>query len=139
MPVYLDANVFVYAAGRPHPLKEPCVAVLRRVEAGDLVATTSTETLQELLHVYQRRGLATAGATLVRQVMALLPDILPVETADLGVAADLVEAHPDLPARDAVHAAVARRHGIATIVSADKHFDGLGELTRTDPASEGGQ
>jgi predicted nucleic acid-binding protein len=139
MPVYLDANVFVYAAGRPHPLKDPCVAILRRVEAGELVATTSAETLQELLHLYQRRGLATAGATLVRQVMALLPDILPVEVADIERAAALAETHADLPARDWVHAAVALRHGIATIISADRHFDGFDGLTRVDPMGSADQ
>ena len=96
MTVYLDANVFVYAAGTPHPLKEPCVAILRRVESGDLLATTSVETLQELLHLYQRRGLASAGATLVRRVMALLPVILPIDAADLAKAADLGEQHPAL-------------------------------------------
>jgi predicted nucleic acid-binding protein len=133
MTVYLDANVFVYAAGTPHPLKEPCVAILRRVESGDLLATTSVETLQELLHLYQRRGLASAGATLVRRVMALLPAILPVDAADLAEAADLGEEHPALPARDWVHAAVARRHGITTIVSADQHFDRIEGLERVDP------
>jgi len=136
MTVYLDANVFVYAAGTPHPLKEPCVAILRRVEAGDLLATTSVETLQELLHLYQRRGLASAGATLVRRVMALLPAILPVDADDLARAADLAEKHPALPARDWVHAAVARRHGIATIISADKHFDLIEEIARIDPAGQ---
>ena len=133
MSVYLDSNVFLYAAGTPHPLKEPCLAVLRRVEAGELDATTSTEALQEILHVFQRRSMAAQGASLVKTVLSLLPEVLPVDRYDVSLAADLAPAHPTLPARDPIHAAVMRHHGIREIISADKHFDALSGVRRLVP------
>lgn len=132
-PVYLDANVFIYAAGRPHPYREPCVAILRAVAEDEIHAVASTEVLQEILHLYQRRGQSAQGAQLVRSILVLLPDLLPVERADLELAADLSERYPAVPARDAVHAAIVVRRGLAGIVSADRHFDDMREVSRTDP------
>jgi hypothetical protein len=31
-PVFLDANIFMYAAGAVHPYKEPCVGILSSLE-----------------------------------------------------------------------------------------------------------
>ena len=33
---FLDVNVFMYAAGAPHPYKEPCVRILADLETGIL-------------------------------------------------------------------------------------------------------
>ena len=133
MPVYLDANVFIYAAGRSHPYRDPCLGILRAAAEDDLSAVTSAEVLQEILHLFQRRRQAPQGARLVRRIAALLPDLLPVERADLQMAADLSERYPDLPARDAVHAAIVMRRKLAGIVSADRHFDEMSEVERIDP------
>ena len=36
---FLDTNVFLHAAGRPHPLKEACSRVLGKVADGSLDST----------------------------------------------------------------------------------------------------
>ena len=133
MTVYLDSNVFIYAAGRPHPYRKPCVAILEAIADDRLSAAASTEALQEILHLFQRRGDAARGAALVRSILELLPNVLPVEAADLRSAADLAERYPALPARDAVHAAIAIRRRLSAIVSADRHFDEIADIARIDP------
>lgn len=55
-PIFLDANVPIYAAGRPHALKEPCVEVLTRVAERPQAFITDAEVLQELLHRYLALG-----------------------------------------------------------------------------------
>lgn len=45
MLTFLDTNVFLHAAGRPHPLKEACARVLRRVADGSLEATVNSALL----------------------------------------------------------------------------------------------
>ncbi|MFQ5614177.1 MAG: hypothetical protein ACE5H9_18805 [Anaerolineae bacterium] len=47
---FLDANIFMYAAGAPHNYKEPCVRILADVEMGALAAAVNTEVFQELLY-----------------------------------------------------------------------------------------
>jgi predicted nucleic acid-binding protein len=51
-PIFLDANVPVYAAGRPHALKEPCLQVLALAAERPQAFLTDAEVLQELLHRY---------------------------------------------------------------------------------------
>ena len=133
--VFLDTNVFLYAIGAQHPLKAPSQRVLERVGDGELDAVTSTEVVQEILHVLIRRGLRATGLQLARHMIDPLGGLLPVTQADLSIACDLIDRYPALPVRDAVHAATMLNNGISAIVSADGHFDEVQEIRRF-PLSE---
>ena len=135
--VFLDANVFLYAAGATDPYHEPCRRVLRKVEEGSLPANTSAEVVQELLFVLWRRGLADKGIRLARSVIDLFPELLPQTRDELRDACGILSRNSELTPRDAVHVATMRRHGIDTIVSADVHFDGIRGIRRVDPAQVG--
>jgi predicted nucleic acid-binding protein len=135
--VFLDANVFLYAAGASDPYREPCRRVLRKVEEGSLPSNTSVEVVQKLLFVLWRRGLAEKGIRLARHVIDLFPELLPQTRDELRDACELVSRHHEMTPRDAVHVATMRRHGIDTIVSADVHFDGIPGIRRVDPVRMG--
>lgn len=135
--VFLDTNVFMYAAGAPHPCKEPCVRVLADVENGDLHAAINTEVLQELLYRYSHLRIPGKGVELCRMVLEYPVVILSVTERDLRVAIDLYgssEAHGVQP-RDAVHAATMLNHGITRVISADRAFDLFEQLVRIDPTA----
>jgi predicted nucleic acid-binding protein len=51
----------------------------------------------------------------------------------MGLACDLLESNPELPPRDAVHAAIMITHEVLTIVTADPHFDHLARIRRIAP------
>ncbi|MDP7111874.1 MAG: type II toxin-antitoxin system VapC family toxin, partial [Myxococcota bacterium] len=68
MQVFLDSNVFLYAAGADHPHKVPCVEIVRAVSEGRLKANTSAEVVQEILYVYLRRGLREEAVRLAGHV-----------------------------------------------------------------------
>ena len=42
-PVFLDVNVPMYAAGKPHALKEACAWILTQIAEDELVAAIDTE------------------------------------------------------------------------------------------------
>jgi len=65
-PVFLDTNVFMYAADAPHPYTLPCVRILADVETGTLVAASNSEVLEEILYRYHRIGDADTGIRLCR-------------------------------------------------------------------------
>lgn len=130
---FLDSNVFLYAVGGEHELRSPCRVVLADVGAGRLAAITSSEVVQEVLHVLVRRGRRTEGIRLARHVLSLFPDLLEVGAKEMEGATGLLERHPDLGVRDAVHAATMLEAGITTLVSADRHFDAVEELVRLAP------
>jgi predicted nucleic acid-binding protein len=130
---FIDTNVFIYAAGAPHPYKEPCREILRKVGAGSLDGTTNAEVLQELLYVLGRRTERKIARSVVENVIKLIPDLLSIGAPELELAAQLLEKHETLSARDVVHIASMRLHGIRNVVSFDRHFDGVDGIRRLEP------
>ena len=133
-PTFLDANVPIYAAGRPHRLKEPSAQVLLLAAQRPAAFVTDAEVLQELLHRYLALRLWSQGREVFRHFADLMRErVEPVHAADVEQAARLADEHPELGARDLLHGAVMRRLGIRRLVSADAGFDRLPGLERLDP------
>jgi predicted nucleic acid-binding protein len=137
MPLFVDSNVFHYAAGSDHPYRTACQEVLRRIAGGRIDGITNTEVVQELVYVLERRGRRADGLRLARKVMALFPSLLPVTAADMRTACDLLERHPGVSPRDAIHAATMLGNHIGRIVTTDRHFDLFPGIERLDPLDMG--
>jgi len=133
MKVFIDANIFIYAAGREHAFKTASLRVLREVGAGRIEAATDTEVLQELLYRHWRAGAAQEGLRLCDHVLGVVADVLPIAKADIVVARQLLGEHPQIEPRDAVHAAVMLNHGLTRLYSYDHHFKSIPGLTRLEP------
>jgi len=133
MLVFLDTNIFLYAAGSSHPLREPCANVLRRVADGSLDATVNSEVVQEILYVLTRRGRRDDGLKLARHLTSLFPDLLAVTREDVVEACKLLLQYPNLSVRDAIHVGTMLRNGLKTVVSADPDFDQVFEIRRVAP------
>jgi predicted nucleic acid-binding protein len=130
--VYLDTNVFLYAIGTEHRYRDACRALVRALGTGSLRGETSVETLKEIVHHRRRRGDMDATER-GRQALALCHTVHTLDVPVAFAALDLIDQHPSLPTRDAVHAATALANGIATVLSADQDFDAVAGLTRVDP------
>lgn len=131
--VFLDANIFLYAVGADSPHKQPCREVLLAVGKGKLDAVTSSEVLQEVLHVRSRRINVKDGIVAARGAATIVAEVLPVTGEDVLAACRLLERHPQITARDALHVAVMKASHIHTLVSVDKDFDALKDIKRVDP------
>jgi len=135
MRVFLDTNIFLYAAGPSHPLRGVCAKVLLRVADGALDATINSEVVQEILYVLTRRGRREDALTLARHLTSLFPDLLPVTREDIAVACDLLRQYPRLSVRDAIHTATMLRNGLETVVSVDSDFDQVSQVRRLAPGA----
>lgn len=134
---FVDTNVPIYAAGRAHPLKEPCVQVLLLAAEHPQAFVTDAEVLQELLHRYLALRLWPQGREAFQRFSEILQGrVDAVQAVDVQHAAGLADTHQELGARDLLHAAVMHRLGVRRIISADKGFDQLPEIERLDPAQE---
>lgn len=132
---FIDANVPIYAAGRAHPLKEPCVQVLLLAAEHPQTFVTDAEVLQELLHRYLSLRLWPVGREAFHRFSELMEErIEAVQAVDIQRAASLADAHHELGARDLLHAAVMQRLGLHRIISADTGFDRLAGMERLDPS-----
>lgn len=132
--LFLDANIFLYAIGSEGPHREPCRAVLAAVGQGSLEGVTNTEVLQEILYVRSRRVNMKDATKAARAAAGMVADVLPVTQKDVLNACSLLDSHPALGARDALHAAVIKNAQISTIVSVDRDFDSIKSLKRMEPA-----
>jgi predicted nucleic acid-binding protein len=137
MAVFLDANVFLYAAGADPRCADPCRRLLLAVESGALDATTSTEVVQEVLHVVSRRRGNALAVQAAEAVLDLVPAPIAVTADVMRGAIELLRKYPQLSVRDGVHAAAMASVGCAVVVSADRHFDQVAGLKRIDPLVDG--
>ena len=134
MTVFIDTAVVMYAAGADHELKEPCQRILTRVADGDLDAVVSVEVVQEIIHRFMALRRPGQGASIARDTMDLFAPVLPITHAVMRRMPELVEAYPDLAARQLVHVATCLQEGIGDIVSPDRGFDTVPGIRRIDPA-----
>jgi len=133
MQVFLDTNIFLYASGSSHPLREVCAQVLRRVADGSLDATINSEVIQEILYVLTRRGRRSDALKLAGHLIALFPDLFAVTLDDVVGACELLRKYPRLSVRDAVHVGTMLHNGLQTLVSVDSNFDQVSEIRRVGP------
>ena len=118
--IFVDANVFMYVVGQPHPLQEEARQFLRAAWLSGARLCTSAEVVQEFAHAY----LSTNRAQYYDAALNLLEEanvtVWPLEFADLLEVRELHRRHPTLQARDLCHLASCRRRGVTDI----KTFDG---------------
>jgi len=133
--IFIDANIFMYAAGTASPQKGACLQLLERIANGGSASNfaTSVEVLQELLHRYRAINRADVGFQLFDATVNLGIEILLVDLRDMAHARRIMQQIPKLPARDAVHVAVALRHRAKVILSYDRDFDLVQEIKRGEP------
>ena len=131
MAFFIDASVFIYAAGKEHPYKEPCSEILKLIELHSIQSVISVEVIQEILHRSIRIGQKEDGIKSSRIAFAIMP-VEPLDAGDCVRALELLELY-SVDCRDAFHAAWMLRRGITSIISADKHFDRIKGIERIDP------
>ncbi len=117
--IVLDTTVLVYAKGADHPLRAPCRDLIAAVADGRIAATTSSEVIQEFVHVRARRRDRRDAAMLGRDYAELLSPLLHATRQDLQRGLSLFEQAHGLGAFDAVLAANAAAAGATALVSAD--------------------
>jgi len=132
-PVFVDANVPMYAVGAAHPLKQSCVDLLEAIARGEVAALTDAEVLQEILHRYSALCQRDRAIEVIQLFTKVVPAVLPITLADVEGALDIHRRYTSLQARDSLHVAVMVNNGVERILSADQHFDAVAEVQRFDP------
>lgn len=130
MKVFLDSNIAMYAAGREHPNRMPSIRVLGQAHRGEISAATSVEVLQEILYRYSGMSRVDVALQVYEAFVEVCPVVLAVTLADCDESCRLLAEVEGISARDALHAAVMRNHGVETIASFDTGFDKVPGIAR---------
>jgi predicted nucleic acid-binding protein len=122
--VYLDANVFVFAALATDKLGDASRHILANLRKVD--ARTCCLTLDELAWAILKRADVRTAAEACRAVLILKDlDVVSVEYGDMWSMVREMETW-GLKPRDGLHLAIMKRLGEKSIVTEDVHFDGVG-------------
>ena len=117
---FVDTNVFMYAVGKPHPLKSRARGFFNESLGAIRSLYTSAEVLQELMHAY----LPVRRSDEFEDALALMGqagvEVWPLEEADVMLARQLHDQHPTLEARALCHLASCRRRGVREIMTFDR-------------------
>ncbi|MPZ88368.1 MAG: PIN domain-containing protein [Nitriliruptorales bacterium] len=117
--IFVDTNVFMYAVGRPHALREQAQEFFATAIGEGQALATSAEVLQELVHAYLPVGrLPTLDAAL--ELATGVGTIWPLETEDILLARSLVSRHGGLGARDLIHLACCLRREVRALQTYDR-------------------
>ena len=118
--IFVDTNLFMYAVGRPHPLRDIAREFFADFIRGETPLCTSAEVVQELMHVY----LSVARLQTLDRALSLVTrarvEVWPLEPEDVMLARQLHEQHPALGARDLCHLASCRRRGVREVRTFDQ-------------------
>lgn len=87
--IFVDTNVFIYAVGRPHPLRDPAREFFAKCIRERVQLCTSAEVLQELVHAYLPAGRIQALAAALALVSHANVEVWPLEKADVALARQL--------------------------------------------------
>ena len=137
--ILLDTNILMYAAGAPHPHKQPSTTLLERVAIGGVDAAIDAEVLQEILHRYRALRRWKDGRRVYDLARQSVATVLPITSDVTDAARAIRDDHPRLMARDALHAAVCRTYGADAICSYDADLDGISGVRRIEPAEVAGR
>ena len=125
--IFVDTNVFMYAVGRDHPLRDPARAFFTDAAHARTPLVTSAEVLQELAHAYLARTRWDTLEAALALVSRSTADVWPLESGDVMLALRLRERHPTLQARDLCHLASCRRRGVRAIKTFDQTLHAVAE------------
>jgi predicted nucleic acid-binding protein len=128
--LFIDSNIPMYVAGREHPLREPSLRLLKRVQEGQIEACTNAEVLQEILHRYSALKRLDLAVAVYEDFARLCPNVLPVTVEDTDRAKEILRNTPGISSRDALHAAVMLNHEILDIATFDRGFDAIPGIRR---------
>lgn len=121
--LFVDSSVPMYLVGASRANKSRSAHLLEQAVSGDERLVTDAEVLQEILHRYAAIERPDAIQPAFDALLGIVDEVFAVESRDVTSAKEILLGEYGLSARDSLHVAIMRRHGIGRIMSFDADFD----------------
>lgn len=128
--ILVDSNIPMYLVGATHPNKIGAQLLLESALANRDRLVTDAEVLQEICHRYREIGRTDAIQPAFDALLGVVDDVIAIERGDVESAKNIILGYDSLSARDALHLAVMRRHGIERVMSFDAGLDAFPGVER---------
>lgn len=120
----------MYIIGAEHPNKRKAQVLLEGLIQEKRKLVTDAEVYQEIVHRYMAIGPKEAIRPAFELLDGIVDECFPITKENVLEAESLLQDSASLSARDAVHLAIMKQHGISEIVSFDTGFDGIKGIRR---------
>ena len=134
--IYLDTNIFVYSSQANSPFFSKCNNLLEYSLKKNIDLATSTETIQEIIHLSKKTKKITTGLKTANTLLELIQLLLPVDKETINLSLVLLKKYAHLKqveSRDFIHIASSLRYKINTLITYDKGFKQFKELESLTP------
>lgn len=113
----------MYLIGAEHPNKTRTLALLRDAIQNDEKFVTDVEVFQEIMHRYHAIGRMEFIQPACDLLEQMVEQVYPISWDDFLSAKDLLHSYAGVSSRDAIHAAIIKKHKIQKLMSFDKGYD----------------
>lgn len=128
--ILVDSNVPMYLVGADDSMRATAQDAVRQAHAAGWAMVTDAEVYQEVLHRYTAIGRPAAIEPCIRVLDRLTIRVFVIDRQVVGRAREVLGEVEGLSARDAIHVAVARHHGVSRVLSFDRAFDNVDGVVR---------
>ena len=127
--IYLDSTVFLNAILDTESLGENSRKLLEKVEEGEIKASTSVLSFDEIAWIVKKHRNYETSLVAVKDFLDISIKFIDVNYETICLSYDLMKKYKLRP-RDAIHAASALSKNIKIIISEDDDFDDIKEIKR---------
>lgn len=131
--IYLDTNIFLYASDKESINFKSCEKLLKGVALGDIEATTSGETIQEIMHYFRSLKKDQTGLQISRGLLKLIPEPLESYNAVIYQFLNFFPKYSKPQSRDLFHLAVCVVNDIGLICTYDGQYQKFAEVKAVKP------
>ena len=126
--MYIDSNIFIYAAIDNTEKGERARRVIEKITKGEIKAYISPLVIDEVMWVIQKMINREIAYTTAQLIMSLPLIWLDVSYESAKIAMEIYER--GLDPRDSIHIGIMKEYNLTQIVSEDKDFDKISEIKR---------
>ncbi len=129
--MYLDSNIFIFAAINQDELGQRCREIIKLVDNQKISAAASYIMVDEVLWVLKKNIGKEDAIKIVKTMLSMPVKWISVDEAVIFETLEIFET-TSLDPRDSIHIASMRHVGLTTLVSEDRDFDKVKEIDRVN-------
>ncbi len=132
--VYLDTNFFIYLSDKSSVFYSECVQLLKYCEENQIIVITSSETIQEIIHLAINTKRLPEGLKIAHKALQISDSLLPINKNTIEIYLKKASIYRNIQSRDLIHLAVCLENKIDRIITFDQGFRKFKEIKTLTPA-----
>lgn len=132
--LYLDTNIFIYLSDKTSIYFKECSDLINYCHKNKILISTSTETIQEIIHYSKNTKQLKEGLIVAKKVLKLIDNIYSITKISVEIYLENAEVYTNVKSRDLIHLSVCQENKIDKIITYDKEFKQFKKLKALGPS-----